>query len=119
MEPLLEALDPVLHIGALVEPGLGLERPALVQRVAQLDRVDRLDDRDAVAHEQVRREVLAEDDRRVVVAGLLNAHLVEADAGAEAAEQQSAAPHARLCAARSSDAASPDCSVLIERPVSR
>ncbi len=61
--------DRVLEVGALRLAGLGLERPAIADGVAQLERVDGLGEADAITDVKLVREVAAEHQRRVVAAG--------------------------------------------------
>src|SRR5690348_7734662 len=77
----------LLHAEHQVRPpylaGLGADRPMVAQAVAQANRVQLLRETDAVAHVQARREVLAEDERGLVVEIGLHADVGQADAGAE------------------------------------
>ena len=102
----------VLQVRALVLAGLGLEHPLVADRVAQLQRVDRFRQRDAVADEQARRQELAEHQRGVRLAGAvgraLDADFLDADAAAELRSEEAAALQ-RQRVARGADASRCRC----------
>src|SRR3954467_7931519 len=84
------------NVGARAGAALRLEGEALVHDVADAESVDRFEETDPVGDIEARREVLAEDERRLVqAAGAFEGRRFEAKAGGETLGDQVAALQAQ------------------------
>src|SRR5262245_61702522 len=84
-------LDPVLDVEGLLEARLGGHRPAVADRIAQLQRVDLLHERDTVTDIEPRRQVFSEHELGAGIRVLRDADVVEADVLAELPGEERAA----------------------------
>src|SRR5262245_182601 len=83
MTPLIcagSAFDLELEVQAPILTSFALDRPLVVDRVAELQGVERLGKTDAIAHVKARREIASEYQLRLGVAAGFDAHIFEVKA---------------------------------------